>query len=160
MAAWHKGSVDGPVQAHAADIGAFDSRPFPLLLHVISEIDHELARVLERGSPFCIVGIIPQNFVKEPARMPSNDKNSSVHVLNVIRKRFQISRQPCPVLPSRVEPRRSRRDLLQLHQQTGAPSVSRSEASLEPKKRWIFFTSNIVLRFADASCLYTCDRLI
>ena len=29
--------------------------------------------------------------------MPSDDENSAVHVLNVVRKCFQISRKPCPV---------------------------------------------------------------
>ena len=101
----NEGAINRSVKANAARVIACVPWASPLPpFHVVLKADHELARVLERGSPFTVFWVITQHICEESARVPSNHKDSAVYVLNVVRKGFQISRKPGPVCPLAKNP--------------------------------------------------------
>ena len=140
MATGYKRRVNRSIQTNAAGVITCNARASALPpFHVLVKVNHELAWVLQRSSPFTVFWIIPQHICKEPASMPSDDENSAVHVLNVVRKCFQISRA-LSRLPFRGEPRRNTRDLFELHRRTAGPHACRNESSLEPWDTEVCFT--------------------
>ena len=88
-----EGRVNGLVHADAAQNIDFFARPFPLPLHVLLKSDEKFASALERRSPFCIIWVISQNFVKEAESVLSDFENSAMLLLNELGKRFEVTRE-------------------------------------------------------------------
>ena len=94
MATRYKRRVNRSVKANAARVipcVAWACASALPLLYVLVKVDHEIARVLQRGCPFTVIRVIPQHIVKEASRMLPNDKDPSVNVLNEVRKRLKVA---------------------------------------------------------------------
>ena len=68
MPTGYERAIERSVKANAASVITGVAWAYPLpLFHVLVKADHELAWVLQRGSPFTVFWVFPQHIGKESA---------------------------------------------------------------------------------------------
>ena len=91
MTTWDERGIDCAVHANTADIITGLSRTFPLHLHVPLKLEHELARILQRRRPICIIWVIAENLVEESEAVLPDLQHSAMLLEKEFGERFQIA---------------------------------------------------------------------